>query len=194
MSTCVHLLAWPLIKDTQLQYGTDYWTLHSCHHPNMNKSLASGLAHGFSANQPVWAHLPAANGPKSPSKPVDGMFVANKPAPTKHFTPSLTGLYILNMCHENSLNHVLDRLGATGLDQHYPLDTCGVSQDVGDLNGRSSCKIPWQNPNVWTCSETCSILASPFHGKPYMDVEWYLLPIWCLYAAYYLLSWPGNSI
>lgn len=98
------------------------------------------------------------------------------------------------MCHENSLKHALDRLGATGLDQHYPLDTCGVSQDVGDLHGRSSCKIPWQNPNVWTCSETCSILASPFHGKPYMDVQWYLLPIWCLYAAYYLLSWPGNSI
>lgn len=112
----------------------------SCHHPhinsfqtNMNKSLATGLAHGFSANLRVWAHLPAANGPTSPSIPVNGMFVANKPA-TKRFTPSLTGLYI-NMCNENMF---LDRPGATGLDQHYPLDTCGVSQDVGDLHGRSS--------------------------------------------------------
>ncbi len=129
------------------------------------------LAHGFSANQRVWAHLPAANGLKSPSKPVACWWQTNL---HQRNSTWLAVIYrVLNKYVALKHHNVLDLPGATGLDHHYLLDTCGgkprcrldlcifilpiknilapVSQannsakEKSNLVTYSGCKIQWQH-------------------------------------------------
>ena len=90
------------------------------------------LAHGFSANQRVWAHLPAANGLKSPSKPVACWWQTNL---HQRKSTWLAVIYrVLNKYVALKHHNVLDLPGATGLDHHYLLDTCG---------GKPRCGMVW---------------------------------------------------